>query len=143
LVTLEEGPKMSATTDPIADMLTRIRNGVRAHAKSVDVPFSKVKAGILAVMKREGYIADFQSAGEEGAKKLIRVYLKYSDIGEPVIAEIQRASTPGRRVYKGAEAIEPVLRGIGMAVVSTSRGILSDRECRKERLGGEVLCTVW
>lgn len=134
---------MSAMTDPIADMLTRIRNGVRVHAKTVDVPFSKVKVEILSALKREGYIADFQTAGEEVAKKLIRVYLKYSDVGEPVIAEIQRTSSPGRRVYKAVTELEPVLRGIGIAIVSTPKGMLSDRECRKEHLGGEVICTVW
>lgn len=134
---------MSAMTDPIADLLTRIRNGVRVHAKTVDVPFSKVKIGILSALKREGYIADFQAAGEDVARKIIRIYLKYSDIGEPVIAEIQRASSPGRRVYKPVAGLQPVLRGIGIAIVSTPKGILSDRECRKEHLGGEVLCTVW
>jgi len=134
---------MSAMTDPIADMLTRIRNGVRVHAKTVDVPFSKMKVGVLGALKREGYVADFQVAGDEAAKKIIRVYMKYSDIGEPVIAEIQRASSPGRRLYKSVGHMEPVLRGIGVAIVSTSKGILSDRECRKEHIGGEVLCTVW
>ena len=130
-------------TDPIADMLTRIRNGVRVHAKTVDVPFSSVKAGILSALKREGYIADFQTAGDSAPRKLIRVYLKYSDIGEPVIAEIQRASSPGRRLYKPVAELQPILRGIGIAIVSTPKGILSDRECRKEHLGGEVLCTIW
>lgn len=134
---------MSAMTDPIADMLTRIRNGVRVHAKTVDVPFSKMKVGVLGALKREGYVADFKVAGDEGIKKIIRVYMKYSDIGEPVIAEIQRASSPGRRQYKAVAHMEPVLRGIGVAIVSTSKGILSDRECRKEHIGGEVLCTVW
>ena len=129
-------------TDPIADMLTRIRNAVHARHRSADIPFSKNKAEILAAIKREGFIADCKVV-EEGARRMIRVYLKYSELGESVISEITRESTPGRRVYHGVSKIEPVLRGIGVAVVSTPRGILSDRECRKEHVGGEILCTVW
>jgi len=129
-------------TDPIADMLTRIRNAVRVRKDSVDIPASRMKAGIAAVLKREGFIRDFKVV-QDGPRGTIRVFLKYGRQGEPVIQEIQRVSKPGRRVYRGVEEIQPVLRGIGIAVVSTARGILSDRECRKERIGGEVLCTVW
>lgn len=130
-------------TDPIADLLTRIRNAVRVRKRSVDIPSSKMKVAVLAVLKREGYINDFKVVAEETVHGLIRVYLKYSRIGEPVIQEIRRVSKPGLRVYRGMSELEPVLMGIGIAVVSTSRGILSDRECRKERVGGEVLCTIF
>ena len=129
-------------TDPIADLLTRIRNAVSVHQRHVDAPASTMKSGILEVLKREGYIEDFKVV-EQGRRKMIRVYLKYSPIGEPVITEIQRESKPGRRVYRDVTEIVPVLRGTGIAVVSTPRGILSDRECRKEHVGGEVLCTLW
>ena len=129
-------------TDPIADLLTRIRNAVRVRHPSVDVPYSKEKAQVLEVLKREGFIADFKDEGE-GKARFARIYLKYSRLGEPVIQEIQRESRPGRRVYRGHSELEPVLRGIGIAVISTSKGVFSDRECRKQQLGGEVLCKVW
>lgn len=129
-------------TDPIADMLTRIRNAVAVRQKTVDVPFSAVKANILNVLKREGFVADIQTVGE-GKERFMRVYLKYGRLGEPVITEVQRRSSPGRRVYKAVTELEPILRGIGIAVLSTPKGVLSDRECRKERVGGEVLCIVW
>ncbi len=129
-------------SDPIADMLTRIRNAVRVRKSVVDVPSSKMKAGIAAVLKREGFISDFKVV-EEGSYGMIRVFLKYGRHGVPVIQEIQRVSKPSRRVYKGVSEIVPVLRGIGIAVVSTARGILSDRECRRDQIGGEILCTVW
>ena len=129
-------------TDPIADMLTRIRNATRVKKETVDVPFSKMKETVLAVLKREGFVADYK-VGEPTGFGIIRVWLKYSRLGEPVIQNIQRVSKPGLRVYRGTGEIDPVLRGIGIAVVSTSRGLLSDRECRKEKVGGEVICTVW
>jgi len=129
-------------TDPIADMLTRIRNAVRVKQKTVDVPASNLKRGVLEVLKREGFIEDFKEA-ESGSLKMIRVWLKYSRLGESVIRHVQRESKPGRRVYRAVEELKPVLRGTGIAVVSTSRGVLSDRECRRERVGGEVLCKVW
>jgi len=131
-------------TDPIADLLTRIRNAVRVKHKTVDVPASKTKAALLGVLKREGYIADFRVVeSEQPGRGIVRVFLKYSHFGESVIQEIRRVSKPGRRVYSGAEELEPVLHGTGVAVVSTSKGVKSDRECRKEHIGGEVLCTVW
>lgn len=129
-------------TDPIADMLTRIRNAVNVRRKTVDVPSSKMRRAVLEVLKREGYIEDYQAAGE-GTKAVIRVYLKYSRLGESVIKEIQRESKPGRRVYRSVGDLEPVLRGIGIAVISTPKGMLSDRECRRDKVGGEVVCTVW
>ena len=129
-------------TDPIADMLTRIRNATQVRRKSVDIPYSKVKKAVADVLKREGFVGDCQ-ASEEGGRGLIRVYLKYNRLGEPVIQTIQRESKPGRRVYRNVGELKPVLRGIGIAVVSTPKGILSDRECRQEKVGGEVLCSIW
>jgi small subunit ribosomal protein S8 len=129
-------------TDPIADMLTRIRNAVSVRRKTVDVPLSKMKKAVAEVLKREGYVADFQVAGEKG-RGMIRIQLKYSRLGEPVIQAIRRESKPGRRVYREVGELEPVLRGIGIAVISTSKGVLSDRECRREKVGGEVLCSIW
>lgn len=129
-------------TDPIADLLTRIRNAARVGNGTVDIPYSKVKTHVLDVLKREGYIGDYKVAGE-GKEQSIRAYLKYSRLGESVIKSIQRESRPGRRVYRAVGKLNPVLRGIGIAVVSTPRGVLSDRECRKEHVGGEVLCKVW
>jgi small subunit ribosomal protein S8 len=129
-------------TDPIADMLTRIRNAALVRRKTVDVPSSKVKKQIADVLKREGYVADYQ-VSEEGGRGLIRLYLKYNRLGESVIQTIRRESKPGRRVYRGVGDLEPVLRGIGIAIVSTPKGILSDRECRREKVGGEVLCSIW
>lgn len=131
-------------TDPIADMLTRIRNAVSARHKTVDIPLSKVKAAIADVLKREGFIEEFHVVeGAAGRPGMIRLQLKYSRLGESVIQQIRRVSKPGMRVYRQVSELEPVLRGIGIAVVSTSRGIMSGRECRKQQVGGEVLCTVW
>lgn len=129
-------------TDPIADMLTRIRNAVSVKHQSVDIPYSKAKMGVLEVLKREGFVADIKDVGE-GKARLMRVYLKYGRLGEPVIQEIQRESSPGRRVYRSYGDLEPVLRGIGISVISTSKGVFSDRECRKQQVGGEVVCKVW
>jgi small subunit ribosomal protein S8 len=129
-------------TDPVADLLTRIRNAVSVRQRQVDAPSSSLKTRVLDVLKREGYIEDYKVV-EDGRRKMIRVYLKYSSVGEPVITEIHRESTPGRRVYRNVTELVPVLRGAGIAVVSTPRGVLSDRECRKEKVGGEVLCKIW
>lgn len=129
-------------TDPIADMLTRIRNGLRQRKPAVDVPASKVKASILEVLKREGFIQDYQ-VGEAGVVRNIRVYLKYSRLGESVIQNIRRESKCGVRKYSPAKQLKPLLKGVGIAVVSTSKGMKSDRECRKENVGGEVICTVY
>ena len=122
-------------TDPIADLLTRIRNAVSVHQRQVDAPASTVKSGILEVLKREGYIEDFKVV-EQGRRKMIRVYLKYSPIGEPVITEIHRESTPGRRVYRDVTELAPVLRGTGIAVLSTlardpQRPGMSQGACRR------------
>lgn len=130
-----------ALSDPIADMLTRIRNAVRNRAKTVMVMNSKVNRGILDVLKREGYILGSETI-EDGRQGQIRVQLKYSGTGEPLINSVKRASKPGRRVYKGVDDLPRPVQGLGIAIVSTSQGVLSDRMCREERVGGEMLCIV-
>jgi len=129
-------------TDPIADMLTRIRNAVRIERPNVDVPASKVKRGLAEVLKREGYIWDWNESAEK-TFPVIRLDLKYGPNGERVIRHIKRISKPGRRVYNGATQLRPILNGLGICIVSTSRGVISDREARQQNLGGEVLCEVW
>jgi small subunit ribosomal protein S8 len=129
-------------TDPIADMLTRIRNAVRIERPHVDMPLSRVKRGLAEVLKREGYIWDWEEIEGKPTNQL-RLLLKYGPNGERVIRRIRRVSRPGRRVYSGAAELKPVLGGLGICVVSTSRGVISDREARQRKLGGEVLCEVW
>ena len=129
-------------TDPIADMLTRIRNAYMVKRDRVDIPASRLKMEIAAVLKREGYIADFVRY-EDGKQGILRIYLKYGPRGEKVITGLKRISKPGRRVYARADEIPRVRSGLGIAILSTSKGVLSDRECRKRRVGGEVLCAVW
>ncbi len=130
------------TSDPIADMLTRIRNAIQAGHRRVTVKRSKVCLGIAEVLKREGYIEDYDSIDDTN-QGIIRIHLKYGERGERVIQNLRRESKPGRRVYCGVEEIPRVLDGLGIAIVSTSRGVLSDREARRENVGGELLCTVW
>ena len=131
-------------TDPIADMLTRIRNAVRVERADVQMPLSKVKRGVAEVLKREGYIWDWQEEEIDGEPvKQLRLDLKYGPNGEQVIQKIRRVSKPGRRVYSQAKTLRPVLNGLGISIVSTSRGVLSDREARQRNLGGEVLCELW
>ena len=127
-------------TDPISDMLTRIRNGQKARMVSVSMPASKSKEAIAKVLKDEGYITDYSLEGE-GANKALNVELKYFE-GVPVIEKIQRASRPGLRVYRGNEELPKVLGGLGVAIVSTSAGVMSDRQAREKGIGGEVLCVV-
>ena len=130
-------------TDPIADMLTRIRNAVRVERRFVDVPLSQLKRGVAEVLKREGYIWDFQEEEVEGeTSKQLRIELKYGPNGERVIQEIKRVSKPGRRVYSKSRDLRPVLNGLGICIISTSRGVVSDREARQQKLGGEVLCEI-
>jgi small subunit ribosomal protein S8 len=131
-----------ATSDPIADMLTRVRNAARVGKKRVHVKRSKVCLGVAQVLKEEGYITDFDSIDDTNQGE-IRIDLKYGDRGEKVLQGLKRASRPGRRVYRGAGDLPRVLDGLGIAIVSTSRGVLSDRQCREFRVGGELLCTVW
>jgi len=146
-------------TDPIADMLTRIRNANRIERAAVDVPATSLKKNIAQVLKDEGFILDYQvgqlaeaaqgakqfQADPEarGSKAVLRIFLKYGPEGEKVIRRMDRASRPGRRLYRRHQQLEPVLDGLGIAIVSTSRGIMSDRQARVQKLGGELLCTVW
>ena len=129
-------------TDPIADMLTRIRNAVRVERPHVEMPLSKVKRGLADVLKREGYIWDWSEIEAQPVTQL-RIELKYGPNGERVIQKIRRVSKPGRRVYSKARDLRPVLNGLGITILSTSRGVVSDREARQRNLGGEVLCEVW
>ncbi len=129
-------------TDPIADLLTQIRNGVNARKKSITLPTSKVKAAICDVLKREGWIEDY-SVVADGIAGSLKVKLKYDPDGVSVIREIQRSSKPGRRQYYDVRTMPRVFSGHGIAVISTSKGVISDREARKERVGGECLCTVF
>ncbi|SRR6056297_751730 len=128
-------------TDPIADMLTRIRNAVRVERPFVDIPSSRVKRGIADVLKREGFVWDWKEEDTEPAKTL-RLELKYGPNGERVIQAIKRISKPGRRLYSRGTELKPVLGGMGIRIISTSKGVMSDREARRENVGGEVLCEV-
>ena len=131
--------------DPIADMLTRIRNANRTGRKQVSIPKSKICVGIAEVLKAEGYVEDFEvvdGGAEGGVQGAIKVKLRYSLSGEKVIHEIDRVSKPGRRVYSGVETLPKVLNGMGITIVSTSRGVMSDRAARAANVGGELLCVV-
>ena len=131
-------------TDPIADMLTRIRNGVRVERPHVEVSSSKVKRGLADVLKREGYVWDWSEVEvDKSPVKQLRIELKYGPNGEKVIQEIKRVSKPGRRVYSKAKDLKPVLGGMGITIISTSTGVLSDREARQKNAGGEVICEVY
>ncbi len=128
-------------SDPIADMLTRIRNASRVGKTQVNIKASKICEGIAAVLKREGYIQDYDRI-DDGKQGILRVMLKYDPEGQPAITEIKRMSKPGCRVYASVDSLPTVLGGMGIVVVSTSKGIVSDRNCRENKVGGEVLCTV-
>lgn len=130
-----------ALSDPIADMLTRIRNAVRNRAKSVDCLNSKVCRGIADVLVSEGYVGGYEVV-EDGRQGLIRVSLKYGPRGEQIINRVRRESKPGRRLYARVDELPRPLQGMGIAIVSTSAGVLSDRVCREKRVSGELLCTV-
>lgn len=130
-------------TDSIADMLTIIRNGSRAKKEKVDVKNSRMNQEILNILKREGYIKNFKTIDDK-KQGIIRVYLKYrEDNRKPLITHIKRVSKPGLRVYVQKEEIPKILSGLGMAIISTSKGVISDKEARKEKTGGEVICYVW
>jgi small subunit ribosomal protein S8 len=129
-------------TDPIADMLTRIRNGITSHHERVELPASKLKIEVARILKSEGFIRNFK-VNEEKPQPVLRIDLKYADNGEPVIHGIERISRPGRRVYRNKQEIPSVLGGLGLAIVSTSKGVLSGQEAVKSGVGGEVLCQVW
>lgn len=128
--------------DPISDLLTRLRNAMRAGHDRVDVPASRLKEDLLKVLTGEGYIAGFRRV-EEKDRPVLRVQLKYDREGEPVVVGLERVSRPGRRVYAQAQEIPEVLGGLGMSIVSTSKGIVTGRQARESRLGGEILCNVW
>ncbi len=129
-------------TDPIADMLTRVRNACRAHHEKVDVPASQLKERIAHILKEQGYIKDYRVI-DDNRQGVLRLYLKYGPANEPVIAEIQRVSRPGRRICVKADEVPRVIRGLGVAIISTSRGVMTDKEARAAHVGGEVLCYVW
>lgn len=128
-------------SDPIADMLTRIRNGFRASKETVEVRASKLCEGLAGVLKEEGYINGYDRI-DDGKQGILRIELKYDKLGRSAITDIKRTSKPGRRIHSGADGLPHVLDGLGIVVVSTSRGIMSDRKCREERIGGEILCMV-
>jgi small subunit ribosomal protein S8 len=145
-------------TDSIADMLTRLRNANRIERAAVEMPATRLKYDIARVLKEEGFVLDcqmgdmatsdqgqavFTPVTVPGPKSVLRVFLKYGPEGEKVIRHLERASRPGRRLYRRCDQLRPVLEGHGIAIISTSRGIMSDRQARSKRLGGELLCTVW
>jgi small subunit ribosomal protein S8 len=129
-------------TDPVADMLTRIRNALRARHQKVDVPASKLKLEIARILKEEGYVSNFKATEEEG-HKVIRIYLKYDNNNDAVISNVARVSRPGCRVYVGRTEIPRVLGGMGINILTTPRGVMTGRQARKQGLGGELLCEVW
>jgi small subunit ribosomal protein S8 len=131
-----------ALSDPLGDMLTRIRNGQRANKGAVRTPASRLRRNVLDVLRREGYIRGYETVEHGDGKSEISIELKYHN-GEPVIRELTRVSTPGRRVYAGVKELPSVYNGLGIAIVSTPRGVVSDAEARELRVGGEVLCTVF
>jgi small subunit ribosomal protein S8 len=130
-------------TDPIADLLTRVRNALRSRHPRTEMPSSKVRVEIARILKEEGYIADFKVSEKPGGKRLLALTLRYGPEGDPVLSGLERVSRPGCRVYAPKDGIPSVLGGIGMAVVSTSKGIMTGDEARRRKLGGEVLCKVW
>lgn len=129
-------------TDPVADMLTRIRNGIQARHERVEIPASKLKVEIARILKDEGFISNYKVVEGE-VQSVLRVYLKYADDGEPVIHGIERLSRPGRRVYRGKKELPRVLGGLGLSIISTSRGVMSGSQAAQRGVGGEVLCQVW
>ena len=128
-------------TDPISDMLTRVRNAIMAKHEKVEVPSSKIKKIITEILKEEGYIKNFKVVNDEGKEKII-IYLKYFK-DEPVIRGIERVSKPSRRVYKGVDELPEVLGGYGIAIVSTSKGVMTNKKAKELGVGGEVICKVW
>jgi small subunit ribosomal protein S8 len=130
------------TSDPIADMLTRIRNAMSARHPKVDVPASRLKMDIARILKEEGYIMNYKLA-DEGARRSIRIYLKYTPGNVPVISRIERVSRPGCRVYVASKEVPRVLGGLGINILTTPRGVMTGSSARKENVGGEVLCQLW
>jgi len=130
-------------TDPIADMLTRIRNAVASRHRRVDIPVSRVKTEIARILKENNFIQDYQMIDTDDGKHLLRVRFKYAGTGQPVIRALERVSTPGLRRYVGVNQIPRVRNGLGLAILSTSQGMMSDREARQARTGGELVAVVW
>jgi small subunit ribosomal protein S8 len=128
--------------DPVSDLLTRIRNAHLAKHDRVDVPTSKLKAEICRILQEQGFIRNFKLV-EQKPQSVLRIFLEYDENGSPAITHLRRISKPGRRVYRGAEDIRPILNGRGLGVVSTNLGVLSDSQARDKRVGGEILCEVW
>lgn len=131
-----------SVTDPVADLLTRIRNGVNARHAKVDVPSSKLKLEIVRILHDEGFVGSYKLAEENGHPSL-KIYLKYGPNDQAVITDLQRVSKPGCRVYVGRKEIRPVLGGLGISILSTPRGVMTGRDAYKQGVGGEVLCEVW
>lgn len=131
-----------AISDPIADMLTRIRNATKAKFNSADVPASKLKTELARVLKDEGYIKNYKFI-QDGKQGILRIYLKYGPGQKATIYGIERVSKPSRRVYTKSKDIQPVFNGMGISILSTSRGIMSDKKARQENVGGEILCNIW
>lgn len=129
-------------SDPIADMLTRVRNALQARHPKVDVPSSKLKMEIARILKEEGYILNFKLV-EEGSQKIIRIYLKYTPANQPVISHIERVSRPGCRIYSDGKGVPKVLGGLGINIVTTSKGVMTGSQARKDGVGGEILCQLW
>jgi small subunit ribosomal protein S8 len=130
-------------TDPIADMLTRIRNANRMKFRSVNTLPSKINLGIAKVLKKTGYISGYDMKRDQNKREVLRVYMKYTETKDHVLTDIQRVSKPGRRIYVKGQKIPRVLNGFGVAILSTSKGILTDKEAQEQNVGGEILCNVW
>ena len=131
-----------ALTDPIADMLTRIRNAAHAGHESVNVAYSKIKEAVARLLQKEGFVGDVQVVGE-GVRKQLVVELKYAHHSRPAFTALERASTPGRRVYVKHKEIRPMRQGMGVAILTTPKGVMTDSEAKRQGVGGEVMCTVW
>ena len=130
-------------TDPIADMMTRVRNANRMKFRSVNAQLSRVNLEIVKVLKRTGYISGFDVKKDQNKKDILKIYLKYTDTKERIIQDLQRVSKPGRRIYVSSKKIPKVFNGFGVAIVSTPRGIMTDKEARLQNVGGEIICNVW
>jgi small subunit ribosomal protein S8 len=138
----QRGSVNTTTGDPISDLLNRLRNGMRAGHERVEMPASRLREDLLRVLADEGYIASYRRVEEKG-RPLLRVGLKYDPEGEPIVTGLERVSRPGRRVYAASKEIPEVLGGLGISIISTSKGIVTGRAARESRLGGEILCNIW
>lgn len=130
-------------TDPLADMLTRIRNANKARFDTVDIPYSRLKSSVAKILKQEGYIREYKAVPGEGNKKILRITLRYGERNRPIIGGLKRVSKPSLRIYAGKENIPSVMSGLGLVILSTSKGVVTEQEARNLNVGGEVLCYVW